>query len=324
MDYPQSWYRLALKLSGVPNPVMLTNPDNLSYADFTYSYTTSPTIKALSNDQIILLSATASATDADVAEISLENPLSFNSSTTISLPNFSRPFFGAVTTISHDGSSTVNFPMNAGAKNNFNSVPLDITPNAGTIDVLNISMDNSGNYPAQWTETGTGVATANHTIGNLQSNTQYAVSVDNTVLAKYTANSSGQILFNYTGGYSTHTFSVSVISSDATVSTKTNSGYTVSALSGGAGTISEVEFATPKATFLNNLNFATGSILNTTSSSLSDPIVSGNILVNTAQDATTTAAYTITVNPAPVSGGGGGTLIYSTPVPSPTSGSGPC
>ena len=82
-------------------------------------------------------------------------------------------------------------------------------------------------------------------------------------------------------------------SSDATV---TSTQYTVSALANGAGTIINIPVATSKATFLSNLTFATGAIEDTTSSTLGDPIVSGNTLVTTAQDGITKAVYTITAN----------------------------
>ena len=90
-----------------------------------------------------------------------------------------------------------------------------------------------------------------------------------------------------------HVVALPPLSSDATV---TSSVYTVSPITNGAGTITNVSFGTPKATFLNNLTFATGSLLNTTSSSLGDPIVSNDTLAVTAQDGITTAVYTITVN----------------------------
>ena len=83
-------------------------------------------------------------------------------------------------------------------------------------------------------------------------------------------------------------------SNDATV---TSSTYNVGPLVSGTGTISNVSFGIPKATFLNNLTFAAGALENTTSSSLGDPIVSNDTLVVVAQDGTTTATYTITVNP---------------------------
>lgn len=94
-----------------------------------------------------------------------------------------------------------------------------------------------------------------------------------------------------------HVVAVPALSSDATV---TSTVYAVSSFSNATGTITNVSFETTKAIFLSNLTFAAGAIENATSSSLSDLIVSNDTLVVTAQDGTTTATYTISVNPVVV------------------------
>jgi flagellar hook assembly protein FlgD len=82
-------------------------------------------------------------------------------------------------------------------------------------------------------------------------------------------------------------------SNDASI---TSAIYNVSPIVNGMGTITNIPIATAKSIFLNNLMFAAGAVENTASSSLSDPIVTGNILEVTAQDGTTNATYTITIN----------------------------
>jgi len=89
-----------------------------------------------------------------------------------------------------------------------------------------------------------------------------------------------------------HVVVIPPLSSDATV---TSAVYAVSSLTDGAGTITNVPFGTSKVVFLDNLIFAVGSLQNTTSSNLGDPIVSGDTFVVTAQDGTTEATYTINI-----------------------------
>jgi hypothetical protein len=98
-----------------------------------------------------------------------------------------------------------------------------------------------------------------------------------------------------------------VLSNDDTVA---SSAYTIRPLTGSAGTITNVPFGTPKATFLNNLAFASGATQNL-SSNLGDPLVSNNTLVVTAEDGVTTATYTITVNARGGGGGGGPAIVYT-------------
>jgi len=86
--------------------------------------------------------------------------------------------------------------------------------------------------------------------------------------------------------------SVVFVYSNATV---TSSTYTVSALSGGTGTIMNVPYDTSKTTFETALTKGE-SHQTWNDSNIDDPVVSGNTLTITAQDGTTTATYTITVN----------------------------
>ena len=76
---------------------------------------------------------------------------------------------------------------------------------------LNITINSwntSGDYSKSWTESSSSAGSTVHTIGDLAPNGFYAVSVDGTRYAQFRADSGGQGTFTYSGGYSTHTFSI--------------------------------------------------------------------------------------------------------------------
>jgi hypothetical protein len=113
---------------------------------------------------------------------------------------------------------------------------LSITPQSGSfptynatdtrpqwMDISNITWENTGTHHKQWTETSDTIGSAStlHTVGDLEANKFYAVSVDSTQGANITgangttctggvcqSNTEGKISFTYSGGYSTHTFDV--------------------------------------------------------------------------------------------------------------------
>ncbi|MBU1630479.1 MAG: hypothetical protein KKH49_01540, partial [Candidatus Omnitrophica bacterium] len=100
MDYSHNWYWLALKLYG-SNTYWTTFPANEadadpaswaahhhpdgstdpSYADFTYQYTTTPAIKSIFDENIMVLSATADPSDTGIISIVLEDSLTSYTST---------------------------------------------------------------------------------------------------------------------------------------------------------------------------------------------------------------------------------------------------
>jgi parallel beta-helix repeat protein len=209
MTYPQSWYRLALKLYGT-DTFWTTFPSGhsaseASYANFTYSYTTTPIVKSISNPyNIALLSATAPADDNENATIVLDG----TGSTNIVLDNYHRPFIGYTTTINSDNTATIAANGLTGTTT-IDSVAMDITPSSGSIDVIIDTWNTSGTYYKKWTENGSSSGIiASHTIGDLKTNTYYTVKVGGTTFNTYHSNSSGQITFAYNGGYSTKTFEI--------------------------------------------------------------------------------------------------------------------
>ncbi|MFC1623250.1 fibronectin type III domain-containing protein [Patescibacteria group bacterium] len=87
------------------------------------------------------------------------------------------------------------------------------------LDIDISTWETTGDHSKEWTETSTNI-TGNtvHTVGDLKSNTYYNVSVDSVIGQNITgsnctagaclSNGSGEISFTYSGGYSTHTFTV--------------------------------------------------------------------------------------------------------------------
>jgi len=80
-DYFWTWYFATVKLVGGSNPYIYSNATDPSYVNITYTYSTTPAIKSISNDDIQLLSATSPSTSTDNATIVLNG----NGSTNISI-----------------------------------------------------------------------------------------------------------------------------------------------------------------------------------------------------------------------------------------------
>ena len=86
------------------------------------------------------------------------------------------------------------------------------------LDIQITDWQTTGTYAKAWTEgeASSSIGNTAHIIGDLRPNTNYNVKVDTVLGANITgctdgvclSNGSGQITFTYTGGYSTHTFTV--------------------------------------------------------------------------------------------------------------------
>jgi hypothetical protein len=113
-------------------------------------------------------------------------------------------------------------------------------------------------------------------------------------------------------GTTTATYIVIVNPFQSATSTITSLVYNVSALTDGSGIITNVPFGTFKTTFRSAIT--KGQADQTwNSAQIDSTVASGNKLIVTAQDGTTIATYTIIVNPAPnTRGGGGGSISNST------------
>ncbi len=190
----------------------ITDPtnSNVSKKKFLFFVDVSSSHITTSNDDIIILSATAPASDTDDISIIIENPLSVAASTSLVLSGSERPFLNATSTIDSTATTTISTPtISANATSTFDSVPMDITPSSGSIAVYINTWNTSGNYSKEWTETdSTSGITATHTVGDLKNNTPYAVKVNGTSFTGAVSNGSGQITFTYDGGCSEKTFEV--------------------------------------------------------------------------------------------------------------------
>ncbi|MHB1163492.1 MAG: TIGR03790 family protein [Minisyncoccota bacterium] len=76
------------------------------------------------------------------------------------------------------------------------------------MDIAINTWDTSGDFKKVWTESSPMATSTAHTVGDLASSTAYGIAVDGTFIATSTTNSSGSLSFTYTGGYTTHTFTV--------------------------------------------------------------------------------------------------------------------
>jgi len=89
------------------------------------------------------------------------------------------------------------------------------------LDLSITDWQTSGTYAKSWTESSNYATTTVHTIGDLAPDTYYLVSVDGVNYVSTQTDGGGQLTFNYSGGYSSHTFT---IEEDTSVSAATLSG----------------------------------------------------------------------------------------------------
>ncbi len=227
MDYLWSWYNMELKYvvkTYNDGPVWQTFVSSPSYADFQYTYSTTPAIQSTSNSDISILAATQSdAADPNTASVILSGTGSAN----LTLDNFDKPFIGYNSRIDSSGTTTVNLTGLSGVTTINNVADMSITPSAGYIDVNIDTWNTSGTYYKKWTESGVpGALTSNHVINDLQPNTHYYLKINGIVDSDYTSDGSGQITFNYTGGYSTKTFEITTTISSGGGSNPSVTGFT--------------------------------------------------------------------------------------------------
>ncbi len=206
MDDIKNWYEATFKFYGYM-PILQTTPSQPSYVDFTYQYTTTPAIKSISNENIIVLSATAPANATSSASIVLDNPNTSATSTALVLTDFKRPFLGATSIIDSTSTTTLTTTIGASSSSTLDAVALDIVPSTGSVEVTIDTWNTTGDYYKKWTEEGSShnISTS-HTIGDLRPDTIYVFRINGTSSGAYLSNSSGQITFTYDDGYSVKTF----------------------------------------------------------------------------------------------------------------------
>ena len=111
------------------------------------------------------------------------------------------------------------------------------------LNISDITWNTSGTYSKQWTASSTSATTTVYTIGDLQPSTQYTVKVDSATSTDITGDSctasicesdgDGQIIFTYSGGYSTHDFNVDPASIPTLTTNSASSITTTSATANG-------------------------------------------------------------------------------------------
>jgi len=76
------------------------------------------------------------------------------------------------------------------------------------LNISDITWNTSGTYSKQWTASSTSATTTVYAIGDLAPLTYYTIAVDGAASTTQQSNGSGVITYTYSGGYSTHTFTV--------------------------------------------------------------------------------------------------------------------
>ena len=207
MDNNRRWYWFSLKFRGL-NPNLLSNQADPISIDLNRSYAQTVGVKYISNDNLSLISATASANDEKAATIAIRNVLNTASSTDIIITGANRPFLNATTTITSTLETQTTIAVAAQSTTTISNVPLDITPSIGEITVNIDTWNNTGNYYKKWTENSDDRPSSAHTVGDLSSGQTYRIQVNGDTLFVETADSEGTINFNYTGGYSEKIFEI--------------------------------------------------------------------------------------------------------------------
>ena len=207
MNSSKDWYSFSAKFSTV-FPKLLSTPTNPSYADFTYRYTTTPSVGMTNpNDQwntnIKLLSATVSNSDQNSYSIALGNTGVSSSPTFLTVVNNNRPFINTTSTIDTTGTTKLKAIVPANGNLTINNVPMIISPDSGAIGVSVINWNPSSIDYKQWMEINSSVSAVgvSHTITGLSSNTSYKVRVNNTIYNTYISDSSGSITFFFTDAF---------------------------------------------------------------------------------------------------------------------------
>ena len=270
MDFANSWNWLAVKHIGSGLKLVTfpdqANADSPSFVDFTYTYSARPAVKSISNEKVILLSATEPTDDPGNASIVVDG----TGETDMVLDGYKRPFAGHTTTVTPTDATLKLTGLNG--LTTIDSRKMDITPNTGSIDIDITTWNTSGDYSKEWVEIGTGVASALHEIGDLGPNAYYTVTTDGGWTHTGQANMDGEMTFTYDGGYSEHTFNLASDSVlpvvDAGLDKVVNAQFTQNGTASDASGIDKYQWM--KVSGPGTVNFGTEKAENTTVSASID------------------------------------------------------
>lgn len=214
MDYPWSWYYLAVKYFPDDGIAVVSFPDkiekdkgNISNIELNYETSATPIIKSITNEKINILAATLDGKNN--AEIILEGA----ASTDIDLENYNRPFIGATTAIDQNKNSRVNI-ANIVNTSTLNSVYLEVLPSSDSVAVFVIDWQTGENTNKKWSEESQNITNKiAHVVGDLRPNGVYNLKINNAPMNEnsaatneYFADGSGILKFDYEGGFSIKTF----------------------------------------------------------------------------------------------------------------------
>jgi len=150
------------------------------------SYSSNPAVSNLVNSNISFTPPTGSI---DVTLTDTAASANYANST---LPGLTATNLDRETDFNHNGTTS-----------------LKITPFSNSVDIAVDTWHTSVDYYKKWTEASTtSSVNTSHTIGDLEPNTYYTLKIDTANQNTYLSNSTGQITFTYSGGYSTHTFEI--------------------------------------------------------------------------------------------------------------------
>jgi hypothetical protein len=207
LDYPEEWYTLTMSfITSAQNPRIYTgNPtfyghpaDRFSRTIFQYATTASPEVRAISDQKLLLLAATAVPQSNGGEELTVWGA---NNQADLTLANFRRPFIGAAAQISATGETTFNSGVVNGEKT-FAAVPLEISPVANAVNVTVGTWNTTGDGRREWTEAAVGApGTVAHTLGGLSSQTTYRVTAGGSDILVGKADAQGQLVFGYGGPF---------------------------------------------------------------------------------------------------------------------------
>lgn len=161
---------------------------------------------------------------------------------TMVIPNKNQPivaggvFSSPTLTFGTDGQATelsnntvslsANLSGSALLSGTVSQVPMTITPSTSTVSVtMHPDTDLASNY-YKWNMSSSGEPTVTVTVGNMPANASVQFLVDGNGYKTATTDNSGSITFNYTGGFSNHTFEINPVTSGSHSSSSITTGST--------------------------------------------------------------------------------------------------
>jgi hypothetical protein len=206
LDYPQDWYSLMLVM-WAPGPSIWTGdpahyghpPERISRSLFHYAVTTAPEVRSISDNRVLLLSASQEETDSQDAQLTFWAGDGEDSEVT--LAGFPRPLRDSETTIDAGGATTRFSVGPLTGETTLTSVSMEVVPTSSAVVVEIGIWPTSATATKTWTENSQGSpGTVGHAVLGLLPGGTYRVTV-NGFTDNVAANSTGTVQFNYSGSF---------------------------------------------------------------------------------------------------------------------------